>query len=291
MRLITFTHGNERRTGVVVADEVVDLTDPSVGLPADLASLLAAGPGAMEAARNAPGGRARRFALEAVKLEAPVPRPPSFLAIARNYRAHAAELGSEPPAEQQWFSKQPTCVIGTGAPIWVPRVSDQVDYEGELAMVIGTRCRHVPVERALEVGAGFTVVNDVSVRDWQWRSPTMMLGKGFDTHGPMGPWVVTEDELGDPQDLTLTTRVNGDVRQHTSTADMVHGCAAMIAHLSEAFTLVPGMVLSTGTPAGVAMGEAQPRWLRAGDRVEVEIEGIGVLENPVVGEPPGAMAP
>lgn len=291
MRLVTFTHGIERRCGVVESGEVVDLSDPSVGLPADFVALLGAGPGALEAARRAPAGPARRFAIEEVELHAPVPRPPSFLAIARNYRTHAAELGTEPPAEQQWFSKQPTCVVGPGAPIWVPRVSDQVDYEGELAMVIGTRSRHVPIERALEVVAGFTVVNDVSVRDWQWRSPTMMLGKGFDTHGPMGPWVVTGDELGDPEGLVLTTRVNGEVRQQASTSELVHGCAAMVAHLSTAFTLVPGMVLSTGTPAGVAMAEAEPRWLRAGDRVSVEIEGIGVLENPVVDEPAGAMAP
>ena len=291
MRLATFARERRRRTGVVVGDEVVDLTDPLVGLPDDLATLVAAGPGALEAARGAPSGRARRFALDEVELLAPVPRPPSFLAIARNYGAHAAELGTEPPAEQRWFSKQPTCVVGPGAPIWVPRVSVEVDYEGELAMVIGTRCRHVPAARALEVVAGFTVVNDVSVRDWQRRSPTMMLGKSFDTHGPMGPWVVTPDEVGDPQALSLTTWVNGEVRQHASTGGMIHGCAALIAHLSAAFTLVPGMVLSTGTPAGVAAAEDEPRWLRPGDTVAVGIDGIGVLENPVVDEPPGALAP
>ena len=146
-------------------------------------------------------------------LTAPVVRPPSFLAIARNYAAHIDELGHERPEFQTWFSKQPTCVVGPGQSIEVPRVSSCVDYEGELGMVIGRRCRHVPADRAFEVVAGFTVVNDVSVRDWQWRTPTMMMGKGFDTHGPTGPWIVTTDEVDDPQDLAVRTWVNGELRQ------------------------------------------------------------------------------
>jgi 2-keto-4-pentenoate hydratase/2-oxohepta-3-ene-1,7-dioic acid hydratase in catechol pathway len=160
-----------------------------------------------------------------------------------------------------------------------------VDYEGELGMVIGRRCRHVPAGRAFEVVAGVTVVNDVSVRDWQWRSPTMMMGKGFDTHGPTGPWIVTVDELGDLQDLSVRTWVNGELRQDGSTADMIFTCAQMIEHLSAAFTLEPGMVISTGTPAGVAAGKDPPRWLVAGDTVTVEVGGVGRLTNPVVEEP------
>ena len=206
---------------------------------------------------------------------APVPRPPSFLAIARNYDAHVRELGHERPELQTWFSKQPTCVIGPGAAIEVPRVSDAVDYEGELGLVIGRRCRHVPAGRALEVVAGVTVVNDVSVRDWQWRTPTMMMGKGFDTHGPTGPWIVTVDEVEDLQDLAVRTWVNGELRQDGRTADMIFTCAQMIEHLSEAFTLEPGMLITTGTPAGVAAGQDPPRWLSAGDTVTVEVEGVG----------------
>lgn len=272
------------RTGLVVGDEIVDLTDPAIGLPADMVALLTLGEDAQGALRGAPATRARRHPLAEAHLAAPVPRPPSFLAIARNYDAHIAELGHERPEFQTWFSKQPTCVIGPGAAIEVPRVSSTVDYEGELAMVIGRRCRHVPAEGALEVVAGFTVVNDVSVRDWQWRSPTMMMGKGFDTHGPTGPAIVTTDEVGDPQGLSVRTWVNGELRQDGTSADMIFTCAQMIEHLSAAFTLEVGMVISTGTPAGVAAGEDPPRWLAAGDTVTVVVEGVGELANPVVDE-------
>ena len=285
MRLVSFGDVTIH-TGLVVGDEVVDLTDPAIGLPAGMVALLSLGDDADAALASAPSTGARRVPLEQARLVAPVPRPPSFLAIARNYDAHVRELGHERPGHQTWFSKQPTCVIGPGVPICVPLVSSTVDYEGELGMVVGRRCRHVPAERALEVVAGFTVVNDVSVRDWQWRSPTMMMGKGFDTHGPTGPWIVTTDEVGDPQDLVVRTTVNGQVRQDGSTADMIFTCAQMIEHLSTAFTLEPGMLIATGTPAGVAAGQDPPPWLRAGDVVTVTVEGVGELTNPVVDEPP-----
>jgi 2-keto-4-pentenoate hydratase/2-oxohepta-3-ene-1,7-dioic acid hydratase in catechol pathway len=164
-------------------------------------------------------------------------------------------------------------------------VSEQVDYEGELGIVIGRRCRHVPARRAREVVAGWLVVNDVSVRDWQQRSPTFTMGKSWDTHGPIGPWLVTDDELDDPHDLRIRTTVNGELRQDGRTADMVFDCWEMIEHLSTAFTLEPGDIISTGTPAGVGMARRPPAWLRAGDTVRIEIDGIGALENPVVDEP------
>ncbi|HEY5096639.1 MAG TPA: fumarylacetoacetate hydrolase family protein [Acidimicrobiales bacterium] len=273
------------RTGMVVGDEVVDLSDPSVGLPAGMVELLALGEAAADALDGAASGGARRFALDGARLVAPVPRPPSFVAIARNYDAHVRELGHERPEYQTWFSKQPTCVIGPGAAIEVPLVSDAVDYEGELGLVVGRRCRHVSADRALEVVAGVTVVNDVSVRDWQWRTPTMMMGKGFDTHGPTGPWIVTLDEVADVQDLSVRTWVNGELRQDGGTADMIFTCAQMIEQLSQAFTLEPGMLITTGTPAGVAAGQDPPPWLSAGDTVTVEVEGVGRLTNPVVDEP------
>lgn len=285
MRLVSMLDGGSVRTGRVVDDEIVDLTDPSVGLPGDMVALLDLGDAAADGLRLAPARGARRIALATAILLAPVPRPPSFLAIARNYAAHIRELGHERPEHQTWFSKQPTCVIGSGTAIEVPRVSTEVDYEGELGMVIGRRCRHVPVSEALDVVAGFTVVNDVSVRDWQWRAPTMMLGKGFDTHGPTGPWIMTTDEIGDPQDLSIRTWVNDELRQDGSTSDMIFTCAEMIEHLSAAFTLEPGMLISTGTPSGVAAGEDPPRWLVSGDTVRVGIEGVGDLVNPVVDEP------
>jgi 2-keto-4-pentenoate hydratase/2-oxohepta-3-ene-1,7-dioic acid hydratase in catechol pathway len=273
------------RTGLVVGDEIVDLTDPVIGLPGDMIALLSLGSDAADSLGRAPNTSARRLPIASTRLLAPVPRPPSFLAIAQNYEAHSRELGRQPPEFQTWFAKQPTCVIGAGAVIEVPRVSTQVDYEGELGMVIGRRCRHVPADRALEVVAGFTVVNDVSVRDWQWRTPTMMLGKGFDTHGPSGPWLVTLSELGDPQRLSVRTWVNDELRQDGNTGDMVFTCAQMIEHLSTAFTLEVGMILSTGTPAGVGARYDPPRWLRAGDTVRIAVEGIGELSNPVVDEP------
>lgn len=285
MRLVSF-HDDGLRTGLVVGEEIVDLTDPArPGLPGAMAALLALGPEGMAAVGRAPAGRARRLSAATTRLAAPVPSPPSFLGIARNYQAHVEELGHRRPDVQTWFSKQPTCVIGPGDAIEVPRASPTVDYEGELGMVIGTRCRHVPAESALQVVAGFVVVNDVSVRDWQWRAPTMMVGKSFDTHGPTGPCIVTCDEVADPQRLSVRTWVTGELRQDGTTADMIFSCAQMIEHLSTAFTLVPGMILSTGTPAGVAAGGDPPRWLRAGDVVTVAVEQIGELTNPVVDEP------
>jgi 2-keto-4-pentenoate hydratase/2-oxohepta-3-ene-1,7-dioic acid hydratase in catechol pathway len=290
MRLVSFLDGDVR-TGLVTGDEVVDLTDPAIGLPGAMTELLALGDDARDTLAAAPSSPARRLSLESVHLLAPVPHPPSFLAIGLNYEDHLRELGRERPEFQIWFSKQPTCVVGPGASIEVPRVSSAVDYEGELGMVVGRRCRHVPAARALEIVAGYVVVDDVSVRDWQWRSPTMMMGKGFDTHGPTGPWIISPDELGDPQDLAIRTRVNGDIRQNGRTSEMIFSCAEMIEHLSAAFTLEPGMLLTTGTPAGVAAAGNPPRWLQAGDTVSVEVEGIGELTNPVVDEPPPGRAP
>ncbi len=299
MRLVSFTDGtgaidgtggiagiaSTARTGLLVDGEVVDLTDPAVGLPGSMVELLELGPDALDAARAAPTSAARRRPIDGARLLAPVPRPPSFLAIARNYADHVAELGHERPAHQTWFTKQPTCVVGPGEAIEVPIVSDEVDYEGELGMVVGRRCRHVPASRAMEAIAGFIAVNDVSVRDWQWRAPTMVMGKGFDTHGPTGPWLVTTDEIDDPQRLAIRTRVNGELRQDGSTAQMLFTCAEMIEHLSTAFTLEVGMLITTGTPAGVAAGQDPPCWLRSGDTVTVEVEGVGALTNPVVAEP------
>jgi 2-keto-4-pentenoate hydratase/2-oxohepta-3-ene-1,7-dioic acid hydratase in catechol pathway len=284
MRLVSlFDEG--LRIGLVVGDEVVDLTDPMIGLPGSMTALLALGEDAGGTLARAHTVRSRRVPMAEARLVAPVPRPPSFLAIARNHDAHVKEWGHERPGCQTWFSKQPTCVIGPGAAIEVTRVSSAVDYEGELGTVVGRRCQHVPAEEAFEVVAGFTVVNDVSVRDWQWRSPTMMMGKGFDNYGPTGPWIISTDEVGDPQELAVRTWVNGELRQDGRTADMIFTCRQMIEHLSAAFTLEPGMLITTGTPAGVAAGEDPPRWLAAGDEVTVEIEGVGELTNPVVDEP------
>jgi 2-keto-4-pentenoate hydratase/2-oxohepta-3-ene-1,7-dioic acid hydratase in catechol pathway len=233
-----------------------------------------------------------RLALSEVRLLAPV-RPGKFLAIGLNYADHIAESGMQAPEFPIFFNKQVTCVVGPGEDVHMPRVSNLLDYEGELAIVIGKRCRHVPVEQAPDVIAGYTITNDLSVRDWQLRTPTMTMGKSFDTHGPLGPWMVTADELGDPHDLAIRTFVNGEKRQDGNTKEMVFNCFEQVAHLSDAFTLEPGDVIATGTPAGVgAVRQPFPEGLlKVGDVVRVEIDGIGALANTVVEEPEGYVAP
>jgi 2-keto-4-pentenoate hydratase/2-oxohepta-3-ene-1,7-dioic acid hydratase in catechol pathway len=282
MRLVTFHAPDGRHVGTVTGDEVVDVSAARSDLPRDMAALLALGPDALDAVRALDGPR---LALSDIRLAAPVPRPPKFLAIGLNYAAHVAESGTPKPDVQLWFNKQTSCVIGPGEPIHIPRASSMVDYEGELGFVIGRRCRHVPAARAAEVIAGYTVVDDVSVRDWQFRSPTMTMGKSFDTHGPLGPWLVTADEVEEPHALRLQTWVNDELRQDAKTDDLIFDCYAQVEHLSTAFTLEPGDVIATGTPAGVGIAMKPPKLLRPGDVVRIEIEGVGVLENPVIDEP------
>ena len=279
MRIARFDHDGTTATGVLApgADTVADLGDR------DPIALLGAGPAAVRAAAD---GAPRSLPLAEVVLRAPIPRPPKYLAIGLNYADHCAEAGLPAPEFPVFFNKQTTCVVGPGDAVHVPRASNLVDYECELGVVIGRRCRHVPADRALEVVAGYTVVNDVTVRDWQLRAPTMTIGKSFDTHGPIGPWVVTADEIPDPQALGLRTWVNGELLQDASTSGMIFTCAQQIETLSTAFTLEPGDVIATGTPAGVGLLRQPPRWLVPGDTVAVEVDGIGRLENPVIAEPP-----
>jgi 2-keto-4-pentenoate hydratase/2-oxohepta-3-ene-1,7-dioic acid hydratase in catechol pathway len=282
MRLLTFHGSDGLHVGTVTGGEIVDISVARPDLPRDMAALLALGAQVLDVVRAIDGPR---LPLEGTRLAAPVPRPPKFLAIGLNYAAHVAESGMPKPEVQLWFNKQSSCVIGPDEQIHVPRASSMVDYEGELGFVIGRRCRHVPAGRARDVIAGYTVVNDVSVRDWQFRSPTMTMGKSFDTHGPLGPWLVTADEIADPHQLQLRTWVNDELRQDAKTDDLIFDCYAQVEHLSTAFTLEPGDVIATGTPAGVGIAMNPPKLLRAGDVVRIEIEGVGVLENPVVDEP------
>jgi 2-keto-4-pentenoate hydratase/2-oxohepta-3-ene-1,7-dioic acid hydratase in catechol pathway len=289
MRLCSFDAGDGASLGVVEDDVIRDLgaVDP-VLTTEPVAAISAVGIGRLEAlSRQAP-----EHALADVRLLAPA-RPAKFLAIGLNYADHIAEAGMEAPQFPVFFNKQVTCVVGPGDDVHMPRVSSLLDYEGELAIVIGARCRHVPVERAREVIAGYTIANDVSVRDWQVRTPTMTMGKSFDTHGPLGPWLVTPDELGDPHGLTIKTYVNDELRQDGSTREMIFDCFQQIAHLSEAFTLEPGDVIATGTPAGIgAFHQPFPEGLlKVGDLVRVEIDGIGELRNTVIEEPEGYVAP
>jgi len=284
MKLITFTHNQLTRVGAVVGEFVIDSAG-SPDIPADMIAFLNGGAPALAAMQRQIDGGGHRLALREVKLEAPVPRPGKFLAISLNYADHIAETGKDKPDYPSFFTKQSTCVIGPGEAIQRPKVSDKLDYEGELAFVIGRRCRHVPVEKAHEVIAGFTVANDVSVRDWQARSPTLMIGKSFDTAGPLGPWLVTPDEIGDPHRLAIKTWVDGELRQNADTGQMIFNCYEMVAYLSQAMTLEPGDVISTGTPAGVGVKMTPRGYLRPGQTVRVEIEKIGALVNPVIQEP------
>jgi 2-keto-4-pentenoate hydratase/2-oxohepta-3-ene-1,7-dioic acid hydratase in catechol pathway len=265
---------------------VLDLASADPRLPTDLRRLLEGGAEALQAAAAA-ALRAPRHALADVRLEAPVRRPRKFLGLGLSYRSHASEVlsrGRPLPEHQNWFNKQVTAVNGPYDPIVLPRVSSQLDYEGEVALVIGRKGRHIPASQAAAFVAGFMVCNDVSVRDWQQRAPTGTLGKSFDTHGPIGPWLTTPDELEDPGRLGLRTWVNGELRQDGSTAELMYGFGEMIEELSTVFTLEPGDILTTGTPAGVGQYRHPPLWLKLGDRVRVEVEGLGHIENLVVAE-------
>ena len=287
MRLCRFAAEDGAALGVVEGEEeVVDLS--ATDMPQEPAAALdAAGQDGLESL----AGGAPRLPLAEVTLLTPA-TPRKYLAIALNYRDHIAEMGMDAPEVPVFFNKQVTCVVGPGAAIHMPKVSTFLDYEAELALVIGKRCRHVPAERAHEVIAGYTCANDVSVRDWQGKAQTMQIGKSFDTHGPLGPWLVTADELGDPNDLAIRCYVEDELRQDARTSEMVFDCFQQVAHLSEAFTLEPGDVIATGTPSGVGLGRQPVRdnLLHVGDRVRVEIEGIGELVNTVVEEPEGFLA-
>jgi 2-keto-4-pentenoate hydratase/2-oxohepta-3-ene-1,7-dioic acid hydratase in catechol pathway len=284
MKLATFTHDGSTRIGVVEGDQVVDLAAAAPDLPRDMLGFLEAGREAMLKAHAALGD-GPRVALADVRLEAPIARPPKFLAVGLNYADHVAEAGLEVPKHPTIFNKQSTCVTGPTDPVHLPRASQVLDYEGELGFVIGRRCRHVSRDDAPDVIAGYTVVNDVSVRDWQLRVPTWTMGKSFDTHGPIGPWIVTPDELPDPHQLRLRTWVNDDLRQDSNTKELIFDCFGLVEHLSTAFTLEPGDVVATGTPGGVGIAFKPPRLLVAGDRMRIEIEGIGAIENEVIAEP------
>ena len=285
MKLVTFsTSDNDtQRLGIVQDGDLIDLTG-APGVPSTMRELLAGGDAALEAVRRAGESGGAALSLEAIQLCAPVPNPGKILGIGLNYADHVEETGMSKPEVQMWFNKQVTCANGPYDGINLPAVSSALDYEAELCVIIGKRCKHVPKERAAEVIGGFCCGNDVSVRDWQRAAMTMQIGKSFDTHGPMGPWLVTPDEVGDPHDLDIRCTVNGEERQNSNTRHLIFDCYDGIAHLSKAFTLEVGDVLFMGTPAGVGAAMKPPSFMKAGDVVRVEIEKLGYLENRVVAE-------
>jgi 2-keto-4-pentenoate hydratase/2-oxohepta-3-ene-1,7-dioic acid hydratase in catechol pathway len=277
MRLVTFGHDGGTRAGAVVGEEIVDLGFENV------VALLESGDDGLDRAAAIAAVGATRVRAADVVLHPPV-RPRKFMAIGLNYADHIAESGQEAPDHLSVFYKAPTSTTGPYDSIELPAVSSWLDYEGELGFVIGKRCRHVRAADAASVIAGYLIVNDVSVRDWQIMTPQWSLGKSFDTHGPIGPHIVTADELGDPHDLALRTYVNGELRQSSNTSNLIFTCFDIVEVLSQAMTLEPGDVVATGTPSGIAGVMPGQPWMVAGDRVRVEIDGIGAIENEVVAE-------
>ncbi|ANG63669.1 5-carboxymethyl-2-hydroxymuconate isomerase [Marinobacterium aestuarii] len=283
MRLITFEHQGRQSVGALIDDRIIDAAaDPE--LPGNMIALLTAGAPALQRLQQLATDPRAAIALDQVRLLAPVPRPGKFLGVGLNYADHIRETGLATPEFPTIFNKQTSCVIGPGEAIHKPRISDKLDYEGELAIVIGRRCRHVPLDKAASVIAGYTIANDVSVRDWQVKSPTWTLGKSFDTHGPIGPWIETSDSI-DPHNLELRTWVNDELRQHSNTRHLIFNCYQLIATLSTVCTLEPGDIIATGTSSGVGVAMKPRGYMKPGDRVRVEIEGIGELCNPIIEEP------
>ncbi len=309
MRLVTFEDENRRRLGAAADSLIVDLNAAyrtmledrggrragelaAEALPPEMLAFLAAGEQALACAKEALGfvaglgdtaarerGLARRA--DAVRLAAPVTRPTKLILVGLNYRDHAEEAGMKIPEVPTFFSKYPNCVIAPGDAIKIPKVSAMIDYEGEYAFVIGRTGRDIPKARAMDYVAGYTIVNDVSCRDYQMRTGQWMIGKTFDTFAPMGPYLVTRDEIADPHNLELSLFLNGQRMQHSNTRNLIFKTEELIAFLSEVFTLEPGDVVSTGTPSGVGFARKPPVYMKPGDRVRIEIAGLGALENPV----------
>lgn len=283
MKLARYDNGEGARLGVVHDDAIVPLNGLAETYPTML-SIVQGGDAALDAVRMFVADCADRIALDSVKLLAPIERPAKFLAIGMNYTKHAEEarrLGVAVPENQFWFNKQTSCIVGPYDDVEVG-VSKAVDYEVELGAVIGTPAKGVSENAAKNHVFGYVVVNDVSARDWQKHSPTFTVGKSFDTHGPIGPWIVTADEIPDPHTLGVRCYVNGELRQNSDTSELIYDLWQQISYLSTAFTLEPGDILATGTPEGIGAGMNPPVFLNAGDVVRCEVDGIGAIENRVV---------
>jgi 2-keto-4-pentenoate hydratase/2-oxohepta-3-ene-1,7-dioic acid hydratase in catechol pathway len=262
----------------------VDLRAADPSLPNSLKELLGLGPSGMHRVATALATGPLLLRSDFVRLLAPIPDPQKVICVGLNYADHARESGMAPPSEPVIFSKFPTCVAADGDPIVLPRVSKEVDYEAELVVVIGQGGRDIPVEHARRHIGGYCPGHDVSARDWQLRKPggQWLLGKSFDTFAPMGPALVTPEEIEDPGRLHIQLRLNGQTMQDSSTAQFIFGVDALVAYISQVCTLAPGDVIFTGTPPGVGAARKPPVFLQPGDEVEVEIEGLGILRNPVI---------
>ena len=284
MRLVTFDQNGAARLGVCIGDGVVDLANAAPDLPRDLVALIRAGKDAFataeRAAKNAP--TAARIPLAQVKFLPPVTQPEKIICLGLNYVDHAAEGGHAKPSYPSFFMRVASSLTAHREPIMRPQCSTQLDYEAELAVVIGCRARHVSEADALGIVAGYSCFNDGSLRDYQRKTGQWTIGKNFDRTGGFGPWMVTPDELpAGAAGLSIQSRLNGQVMQNANTRDMLFPVAETIVLLTECLTLEPGDVIVMGTPAGVGYARKPPVWMKQGDTVEIDIEGIGVLSNPI----------
>lgn len=281
MKLVRFTAQGRTRIGKVEGQQVIDLTDVA-GEESSMRQLICDLPQLRMALEDVNGPA---YPLADVRLEAPIHDPQKFLGIGMNYRKHAEEArlaGIPIPESQLWFNKQVSCIVGPFDEVEKPQASDKMDYEIELGVVIGTRCRHIAAKDAASVIAGYLIVNDVSARDWLHKSPTFTLGKSFDTFGPIGPWLTTADEIADPLALEMKLYINDELRQYSLSGDMIYNLYQQIEYLSTVMTLEPGDILATGTPSGI--GAPKGLFLKPGDVMRLEIEGLGQIENPVIAE-------
>ena len=296
MKLITFLlkdNPKSKRIGAIKNDTVIDFS--SSDLPKDMINFIKLGSTGLDIANDVIENQKNAHAIDDVILKAPIDKPNKILAVGLNYKKHideAKELkdhhSNDVQLQDQFpniFNKQNSSVNDPFGDVHRPNASDWLDYEGELGFIIGKECRHVSYENAKNCIYGYTVVNDFSIRDWQFRGPphTMTMGKSWDTHCPFGPYIVTSDEIEDPHNLALKTFVNDEERQNTNTNLMIYDCYTLIEYLTTAFTLEPGDLIPTGTPEGSAV--TTQNWLKPGDKVKVEIEGLGYIENNIIQEP------
>ena len=285
MKFVTFIEAGAPRLGVVDGDGVIDLNKAQPQVPADLRAALRAGSDLAEAAKAAIASSAPRLRLNALKFAPLIPEPGKIICLGLNYYDHAKEGGREKPVYPWFFYRGATSLLAANEPGLRPRVSEKFDFEAELAVVIGKSGKHVSQDDALSLVFGYTCFNDMSVRDYQKRTPQWTIGKNFDRTGGFGPWFVTADALPPgAAGLTIESRLNGEVMQHANTRDMIVPVAETVALLTECLTLEPGDLLVMGTPGGVGHARKPPVWMKAGDRIEVEIENIGVLSNPIEDE-------
>ena len=283
MRFVTIQRDGDTEPGVLLDGRAIPIQGAGF---ASVLEVIAGGADAQAQVRRWIAGPTSSHGLDPAVLTfaAPIPRPPKLICIGLNYRDHAAESKLAIPEVPTMFAKFPTAVIGPGQPIVLPKNSTKPDYEAEFAVLIGRRGRHVAEDRWRDYVFGYTILNDVSARDFQMATSQWMIGKTFDTFAPFGPAIVTADEIADPHSLRISLTLNGETMQDSNTSNLIFKVPQLIAYLSSVFTLEPGDIIATGTPAGVGFARKPPRWLRPGDEVRIQIEGLGELVNPVVAE-------